>query len=528
MTVLCGTRYVVVYGIPVFVALPLWHHRFGIAVHSIDLAVLLVYLIAAVVIGIRLGMHSEGLDGYLLGGRSLPWWAILGSIVATETSTATVLSVPGLAFKEQGDFAFLQLAIGYFVGRLLIIFILLPRFFEGRLFTAYELLRQRFGPLTQRVTSMLFLVARNASDGLRLFLSAIALQHFTGQSFVACVVVIGAVTIIYTFVGGMKSVVWNDCIQLVIYVVGALFALGWLINRLPSGIDSIWTFAEAHDKFRMFHWEFSWTEKYTFWSGLIGGAFLTLGTHGTDQLMVQRLLGSRNRRDAGLALGVSGLLVFFQFGLFLFVGVALGAFYDAYPADKVFGTPDEVFSWFIVSELPRGVGLIGLILAAIFAATMSTLSSSLNASATAAVNDFARPMLGNRLNDADYVRLSRVATVAFGVIQMVVAYLGTQLSDTVVNNVLAVAGFTAGPMLGIFLLGTLTPRVSQVGGLCGMLAGIGVLWYVFVRTAIAWPWYAMIGSVTTFLVGCVVTEIVFRISRPDASDVDLTPGSSTS
>ena len=495
-----------------------------VVVHLIDLFVLVVYLMASVAIGVRLGRNSKGLDGYLLGGRSLPWWSILGSIVATETSTATVLSVPGLAYRDEGDFAFLQLAIGYIVGRLLIIAVLLPRFFEGKLFTAYELLDRRFGRLTQRTTSLLFLAARNAADGLRLFLSAIALQHFTGQSFVACVMVIGVVTIAYTFSGGMKSVVWNDCIQLVIYVVGSLLALGWLIRQLPHGLDTIWEYAGVHDKFRMFYWEFSWTRKYTFWSGLIGGAFLTLGTHGTDQLMVQRLLGSRNRRDAGLALGLSGVVVLLQFALFLFVGVALATFFDVFPPQRTFAKPDEAFSWFIVSALPRGTGLIGLILAAIFAATMSTLSSSLNASATAAVNDLARPVLGDRLDDEQYVRVSRWATVGFGVVQMGVACAGLWMRESVVNNVLAVAGFTAGPMLGIFLLGTLTPRVSQSGGLLGMLAGIGVLFYVYFRTDVAWPWYAMIGSLTTFIAGCLLTALDRRPPTVRAEDATTIEG----
>ena len=469
--------------------------------HGVDLTILVLYLAGSVAVGVLIGRGARSLDGYLLGDRSLPWWAILGSIVATETSTVTVLSIPGLSYRDGGNFCFLQLAMGYILGRLAIIGLFLPGYFQGRLSTAYELLRTRFGIAAQRVTSGLFLLARNTSDGIRLFLSALALHHFTSFSFAACVAIVGIVTILYTVLGGMKSVVWNDCVQLIVYLLGAVMVVAWIVHALPDGWSQLLAYGQAHDKFRLFDWRFSLDATYTFWSGLIGGAFLTLGTHGTDQLLVQRLLGSRSQRGAALALGMSGVVVLLQFALFLFIGVALAAYYDHTALEKAFARNDEAFSWFVVHELPRGVGIIGLLLAAIFAATMSTLSSSLNASATAAMTDFVRPLVGSSASEGTLLRTSRHLTIAFGVLQMLVALAGAYVDRSAVDQVLAIAGLTAGPTLGIFFLGMRPRGATQRGALIGLVAGIATLAVVVFGTSLAWPWYTLVGLAATWVVG---------------------------
>lgn len=470
--------------------------------HPFDIAVLVLYLSAVVVVGVRLSAGSKELDGYLLGGRMLPWWAILGSIVATETSTATFLSVPGIAYEANGgDFRFLQLALGYIVGRLIVVKILLPRYFEGRFLTAYQLLQQRFGRLTQTTASLLFLAARNLGDGLRLFLAALVLYQVLPVSLPMCILLVGSVTIVYTLLGGIKSVVWNDCIQFVIYISGAIIAVTLLINKLPNGWETLQAYATEHNKFRMF--EFAWdpTSTYNFWAGLIGGAFLSLGTHGTDQMFVQRLLACRDKTQAGRALAVSGVVVFAQFALFLFVGVGLASYYHSFPPTISFVSNDEVFSRFIVEELPAGIGLIGLILAAVFAAAMSTLSSSLNASASAVVGDFLKPAIGDRWSDRRFVHACRWLTLMFGLLQIGIAIAGSYVSRSVVNEVLGIASITAGIMLGIFFLGIGTRRTNQFAGISGMVGGMAVLLAVRRYTEIAWPWYSVIGAVTTFVFG---------------------------
>ncbi len=329
----------------------------------IDLLVLAASLAAVVLIGLKARGDVRDLDSYLLGDRNLPWWAILGSIVATETSTATVLSVPGIAFGPVG-MRFLQIAIGYVVGRVVVVQVLLPLYFQGRLFTAYQVLEQRFGSRTRRAASALFLVTRNLGDGLRLFLAALVLQQLTGWPFAGSIVVMGAVTILYTYLGGMRSVVWNDCLQLLIYMIGAVAIVFVIAFRIPGGWTEWLEFAEAHDKLRVFEFTLSWSDPYNFWAGLLGGAVLTIGTHGTDHMFVQRYLSARSRSDAGRAIVLSGIVVLFQFALFLMIGTGLACYYSGIP-DVVFDRTDQVFPHFLAHEFPANTGLVGLLLAAI-------------------------------------------------------------------------------------------------------------------------------------------------------------------
>ena len=494
---------------------------------AIDLAVIALYTASVIAIGMWVGRGQKDLSGYLLGGKNLPWWAILGSIVATETSTATFLSVPGVAFaKSNGNMRFLQLTFGYILGRTIIVYFLLPLYFRGELYTAYQVLHERFGGTTKRISSLIFLVTRNLGDGLRLFLTAIAMQHAVGLPIWICVVAIGIATICYTVFGGMKSVIWNDCIQMVIYVVGGLLALAIILGKLPDGWQTFQEYGVAQGKFQLFDFRMILSDPLTFWAGLLGGMFLTLGTHGTDQMMVQRYLCARSQADAGRALIASGFLVFLQFALFLLLGVALACFYDLNAPDREFAG-DRVFATFIVEEMP--VGIVGVLLAAVFAAAMSTLSSSLNSSAGAVVNDFQGIQESDPDSSKRLVGASRLWTVFFGILQIVIGIAAERFSDSVVGNALAIASFAAGLLLGVFALGVLTERVGQGACLVGLLAGLitlvtvkfglpflgGVLFNIGLATGqtelvIAWPWYAMIGSTTTFAVGLLASFVLPR------------------
>lgn len=492
----------------------------SLAIQPIDLSVLVVYLIAVAALGIAVGRGTRDVSTYLLGDRHLPWWAILGSIVATETSTATFLSVPGITFAERGDMRFLQLALGYIVGRLIIVVTLLPLYFRGEILTAYQVLHQRFGGVTKQTASLIFLVTRNLGDGLRLFLTAIALEEMTGLGLIACIIVIGLITILYTLLGGMKAVVWNDCLQFVVYMAGGLLA-GWVILRgLPDGWAGFLEFGRVEGKFRF--WDFAWNpqDPYTFWAAFVGGMFLTLGTHGTDQMMVQRLLCASSRARAGVALVLSGGVVLIQFLLFLLLGVGLAAYYSAHPPETPFSRTDRVFATFIVQEFPAGYGLIGVVLAAVFAAAMSTLSSSINSSAASAMNDLYLPLQGSSgLSEKQQLAVTRRFTVVFGIVQIVVAILARELSQSVVEGALTIAGFSAGLLLGVFALGVLTKRVGQGAAVGGLLLGLVVLGAVYLvgriepDQAIAWTWFAVIGSISTFAGGIVADR--FGIGRRD-------------
>jgi len=482
-------------------------------ISTVDAIVVLAYLAVTVALGLWIGRGNKSVDDFLLGNRDLPWWALLGSIVATETSTATFLSVPGLSFVEGGDFRFLQLSFGYIIGRGLVVLILLPGYFRGEFMTAYQLLHQRFGRGTQRFASAMFLVARNLGDGLRLYLTAIAVREAVGLPLPACIAVTGVVTLIYTLFGGMRSVVWNDCLQLVIYILAAIATLWTLTGALPGGSEQLWNFALEHDKLRVVRWDWNLADTYTIWAGVIGGAFLSLGTHGTDQIIVQRFLSARNIRDAGKALFLSGFVVLAQFALFLTIGVALACFYEQFPS----GTElkgDTAYAAFIVLHLP--IGLVGLTLAGVLSAAMSTLSSSLNSSAAAVVGDFGSWFGTTAMSREQQLTLSRVFTVGFGMIQIGVAIAAESFSRSVVNDALAIAGFTAGILFGVFLLGLLPIRVGPGGAIAGMTCGLATLLLVkfgpvyapsIFSTAIAWPWYPVIGSVTTVAVGALLSAL---------------------
>jgi SSS family transporter len=486
-----------------------------LTISAIDAVILVIYMLAMVALGVWVGRDQKDLSGYLLGGRDLPWWAILGSIVATETSTATFLSVPGVAFAADGDMRFLQLAVGFVVGRVIVAIVLVPLYFRGKIFSAYEVLQQRFGGASKQCASMLFLVTRNLGDGLRLFLAGIALEKVLGIDLHWCIVVIGIATIVYTFFGGMKAVIWSDCIQFVVYMLGGLLALKILVNYFPGGWNELLDFGNTSGRFQVFDFRLQstetfsvLTETYTFWSGLIGGAVLTLGTHGTDQMFVQRYLSARSQRDAQRAVVASGFVVLGQFVLFLLLGVALACYYTNINP-QAFERNDEVFAAFIVDHLP--VGMVGITLAAVFAAAMSTLSSSLNSSAAAAVADFYMPWASSEAGDVapgKLLSVSRRFTIFFGIVQIAIGIGASYISDSVVGDALAIAGFTAGILLGVFALGVFTRSTHQRGALVGMLVGIVVLALVKFETATAWPWFAIIGSVATFASGYVASQLI--------------------
>lgn len=491
----------------------------GIRISAVDSLILLVYVALTLALGIWIGRGSRTLSGYLVAGRDLPWWAVLGSIIATETSAVTFLSVPALAMAQDGDFGFLQLALGLILGRLVVVIWFLPSFFRSEIFTAYDVLRERFGGLTQRTASTIFIITRTVADGLRLYLTALVLGHVTGFGLTPCVLVIGVVTVIYAALGGIRSVVWNDCIQLVVYLAGAVVAVVVIANSLPGGFEQILQFGRDSGRFTVVHPEFR-LESPNLWAGIVGGLFLALATHGTDQMMVQRYLCSRGLTPARWAVALSGPLVAAQFALFLLVGVALAAWHDQI-GRQLPENLDGVFAEFIVTRMP--VGLCGLTLAAVFSVAMSTLSSSLNSSASAVVSDFLRQELptqrfltGVVAEDHRLTRASRLWTVVFGVLQMAVAIVVIHspalVGVAVVHQVLTVAGFASGLIVGIFLLGKSRRRFAQRSGLIGMLAAFVVTLVLvlplgwFDLQLYGW-WSALIASSVCYLVAQIVDRI---------------------
>ncbi len=488
----------------------------------IDFVVLALYLAGIVVFGTWFSASHKDVRDYFVSGANVPWWAIMGSIVATETSTVTFISVPGYAYTT--NFTFLQLVMGYMIGRVAVSVLFIPAYFRGEIITVYQLLGTRFGAAVKRLASSLFLVTRTLADGFRLFATGLVLAALLGATpgldaysthtiLVVSVLIMGVATIIYTYHGGMTAVIWTDVIQLVIYLAGAVLAAYVLLQRVPGGWSEFAATAGAAGKFRLWDFSFDVTKSYTFWSGIVGGAFLTTATHGTDQLMVQRYFCAKSPGDARKALLWSGAVVFAQFALFLLIGTMLWAYYTGHAPQEAAAfmrdgrvQSDRIFPTFIIQHLP--VGAVGLVLAAIFAAAMSTLSSSLNSSSAAAMNDFYIPATAGRRTDAHYLRVSRILTAAWGVLQIVVAIAAITLSGRVVDEVLGIASFTNGVILGVFLLGTLTRRVGQTAAFVGIIAGASMMLYLKLFTAVTWQWYVLVGSAATFLVGLLASVAV--------------------
>jgi SSS family solute:Na+ symporter len=492
-----------------------------VGISIIDIAIIVAYLGFTLWLGMWVASKSTSLSDYLVGGRSLPWYALLGSIIATETSAVTFLSVPGFTFKPEGNFQFLQLVIGFVVGRTIAAYWLLPSFFAGSRFSAYEVLKTRFGGSTQQIASILFLTTRTIADGLRLYLTAIVLAELLHCSMTLALMLMTVITLIYSVSGGIKSIVWNDCLQLVIYLGGAIFAL-WLIMQ---GCDGEWSELMAkgweQGKFRWLDLTPSRTSE-NLWLGILGGAFLSLATHGTDQMMVQRYLSAKSLGHARAALLLCGPAVMLQFALFLMIGLGLWAFYQVKPPEGVLAS-DKAFAYFIVHEMP--VGARGLTLAAVLSVAMSTLSSSVGSSASTFITDLWPT--GKTTSSADesadedsssqLAWLSKIATLVFGLLQLIVALLVAWIPDfqvkSIIDQVLTISGFASGIVLGIFLL-TLTKRkispaalitamwVAAILTTCCILAPDGALWKMRGTTS------AVISACTTALVALMVQIIV--------------------
>jgi len=479
---------------------------------AIDLVIIFGYLVGIVLFGAWFARKQKTTSDYFLGDRSVPWWAVAASIVATETSTITFISVPGIAFARGGNFQFLQLVFGYLLGRIVISLLFIPSYFRGELMTVYQLLDRRFGGKIKVLAASLFVVMRNIADGIRLLLTAIVLAAvYTSFQpaanaeliIISSIVLIGVAMIIFTYFGGMEAVIWVEVIQLGIYIVGAIAAAVILTSSIDGGLSAAIATATQANKFSLFDFTFDFTKTFTFWAGLIGGCFLTMSTHGTDQYLVQRYLCTDRPKKASAALLTSGAVVLGQFIGFLFIGVLLYAFYHPY-TDPGYATAastafpfaggDRVFPDFITRHLPPG--LSGLVVAAIFAAAMS---SSLNAIAATAMNDLYKPLRAGR-SDKHYLKVSHLLTLLWGVVQIGVALVLRNRNRSALDLALSIASLINGPILGVFLVGVFLRRVSQAPALIGMVVSSAVMLYIYFATRIAWTWYVFIGSVITLIV----------------------------
>ena len=492
---------------------------------GLDWSIVAVYLAGITAFGLRFRTRHRSLQEYFLAGRNIPWWAIALSIVAAETSTLTVISIPGLAYDS--GCRFLQVVFGYLAGRVIVCLLLLPHYFRGDLFTAYQFIARRFGPRLQTLTAGLFLLTRSAAEGVRVFAVAIVIKIALASSLetltdfqrdLTAIVIVMALTLIYTFEGGLAAVIWTDVVQLVLYLGGTVVGFFTLVHLAPGGWTTLHQIASGAGKFRVFDFSPAFFRTYTFWSGLIGGAFLTTATHGVDQLIVQRLLAARDQAAARLALLSSGVMVLLQFGAFLLLGTMLYGFYRCFPPPTPFARSDYIFPTFLTTHVPHGIA--GLMIAAILAAAMSNLSAALNSLSSTAMIDFYQRRFPCT-PELHRVWISRLLTIGWGLLLFAFALLSRH-GGKVVEVGLTLASVAYGALLGVFLLGVLTRRATEAGGMVAMFCGFALNLYLWqgreafswleahtgmplTRLAparvVPWTWYVVLGSGFTFAVG---------------------------
>lgn len=465
---------------------------------GVDYLVVAAYLLAITAFGSWFARFQRTTRDYFLTDRSVPWWAICFTIVATETSTLTFIGVPAQSYAPNGNMAFLQLGAGYIIGRFIVSAVFIPAYFRGELFTSYELLQRRFGTRVKMLSALIFLATRSLADGIRLFTTAFVIAIVTQIPVTWVVIVLGAAMIVYTMRGGVSAVIWTDVVQMFVYVVGAAVVAVALLNRIDGGWSEVVRVGRETGRFVAINPNLDFTIPYTLWGGLLGGIFIALSTHGTDQFLVQRLLSARSRRDASVGLVLSGFIVFAQFVLFLLIGVMLHTYYQQTPLPQALTRADQILPIFVVSELRNG--LAGFIVAAIVAAA---LSPSLNAMAATTVSDFYLPYLNPAADQATQMRVAKLATVAWGIVQLAVAIGAQFMQQSVLDAGLAVLSLAAGAVLGAFLLGTLAPTIRERDVFAGMIAGLLVITAVWWATPIAFTWYLIIGAGTTCAVAFV-------------------------
>jgi SSS family transporter len=477
---------------------------------TLDYIIIIAFLIGTAALGIFSGGKQKSVKDYFLGSKNVPWWAVCFSIVAAETSTLTFISIPGLAYLT--NLNFLQVTFGYLIGRIIVATVFLPAYSTGELKTAYSFLENRFGGKTRSLASIVFLFTRTAADGVRLFATAIPLKLMLDINYPTAIIIIAILTLIYTYTGGVKGVIWVDVILMFIYLGGAIIAIIFVLKLLPDGWGSVVTAASSSNKFQIFNWGFEggisgfFSQPYTLIGGLLGGAFLSMASHGTDQLIVQRLLTTKSLKDSQKAIVGSGIIVIIQFAIFLILGVMLFAYYG-----KIDVKSDEIFPMFIIKVLPHGI--TGLIVAGLFAAAMSTLAGSMSSLSSSTMMDLYNPFFGKADDDAKQLKISRLFTIMWAALLVVSAIFFMNSSRAVVELALSIASFTYGGLLGTFLLGILVKKARQEDALAGFVAGIFIMITVISLKLVAWTWFTIVGVIATLAVGSLLNALSSKESK---------------
>ena len=461
--------------------------------HWIDLTIIVIFLVGFSAFGVWQSRFNNSTEDYFLGGRNLPWPVAMFSIVATETSVLTFISIPGLAYRD--DWFFLQLAMGYLFGRILVSIFLLPQYFETGITSIYEVIGKKFGPDIQKVASGVFLITRVFADGVRFLATAVVVQVITGWSLHIAVLIIGLVTLVYTLTGGIRTVVWVDSIQFVLYLFGGVMSIIFALNYLGKPLGDVISELSISGKMSIFNWTGNpLSDPYYFISAIVGGVLLSFSSHGVDYMMVQRVLGTKNLNEAKKAMIGSGLFVLLQFTIFLFAGSIIYLLMEGLEIER-----DREFTTFIVNYLP--VGLKGLLLAGVLSAAMSTLSSSINSLASSTVADWMRGVKS--------VKQSQLISMAWGVILILIALLFDESESAIVIVGLQIASFTYGGLLGLFLLSKMKQKFHSSSLIAGLVSSLGIVFYLK-HIGIAWTWFIGLSVIINMIISIIIEKIIYR------------------
>jgi solute:Na+ symporter, SSS family len=499
-----------------------------------DWSVIIVYLGAVIGLGVWFGRQQRTTRDYFLGSRSIPWWGIGASIVATETSALTIIGVPAIAYG--GNILFIQMIVGYVIARVVLAIVMVPHYMKGEIYSPYQLLERHLGRDPRRLAGAFFLLVETLSAGVRVYVACIPVRLMLGEEIcslgglvdpiLGAILLFVVLSLIYTYVGGVKAVVWTDAVQMVLFIAGGVYALFFIPTLIDGGWSAALAQAAEAGKLTWLNTRFTFSAPFNLWMGVIGGTVMVMATHGADQLIVQRVLSARSIGDGRKALIFSAVLIFPLFLIFLLVGVLLWVLYQHQPMEiplperrPGIGANDFIFPIFIVTEVPAVMK--GFLIVAILSAAMSSISSAISALASVSTMDFVREVVKQR-SEAFFLRFSRYSTVFWAAALVFVAWL-TREVEFVLNAAFSLRGLTSGALLGGLLIALFWRGLGARATVAGMIASVLVMnliywpaklpasrdwWMRTFGAEVFWPWFTLIGLAVTLATAWAVRRLL--------------------
>lgn len=492
-----------------------------------DWIIIFAYLGGIIALGMWFGKDQHNVRDYFLGSKNTPWWGIGLSIVAAETSALTIIGVPAIAYG--GDVTFIQMIVGYVIARLILAVVMVPHYLKGEIYSPYQLFADRLGASARQTAGAFFLISETLAAGVRVYVVSIPIQLMLGIGVVPSIVLFVVLSLAYTYVGGVKAVIWTDAVQFGLFLLGGVFAICYIPTLVDGGFAALMKTATAADKLHWFNPQFTLDAPFNIWMGVIGGTVLVLSSHGAEQLIVQRVLACKNVAEGRKALVLSAVLIFPLFAIFLLVGVMLWVFYQSHPfqiplpeARPGIKANDFIFPIFMMTEVPHV--LRGFLIVAILSAAMSSVSSALTSLASVSTMDFIRGPHGKH-SEKFYLNFSKYSTVVWAAILILVAYLSREVAF-VMNAAFTLRGLTSGALVGGLMLAVFWKNGRAVSVIVGMLASllfmIGVSQFSWttagdgnpVEHKVFWPWFTLIGTIVTLGVAWLVNLFVAPKPKP--------------